>query len=777
VWLKVPGSLFGASALLVSALLTPRFLESVTDRDQLKEKPGRAAEDHRFVGPLAPARYAAAAQALRKKDLQGSRQLLEKVGQENPVEKVSARLVQGLYAYESHDLLHAQELLAASPTPGGALEDWRLYLLAASATRRGEQEVAQEAYAGLLAGCPRSPLRGEAYVEAADLARRQNRAPHALELIAAARREGVEGDAAARLEDLAWQIGREKSDWTVLREAGRRLLIQAPLAAASLAVPRQLERAGALSGGELDGVARLSTGEVKRRALSFLDGSGLASATVTTLDSIPAGERDTEWYLLDARALLAGRHGQEALAVLAGASARSVAEEASLEAAKAEAASMSAKSASGPGRLAAGERQQLLAQAYTHLMTAVRLGGGSLQAATVRHLYIQLEEAGLAGEAVDALRALRRIDPADTTAAAALWERGWNGYRAADDQAAVTAWKLLQELYPESADAHRGLYWQARARGRMGDLEAARALYRELVVTSDTADFYGRQAIAQLAQKPGQEPGPDWAGVRVRSAGPWRIAPSLVQAKLLTDLGLDGLATREIELVAKQATSQAIDQASTQAIDQASTQANTRDLLALKAIILGRRGEEAASLLLLRQAFPALGTAYQATVPQEILLAYYPLEFGAEIRRCAAEQHLPASLVAGVIRQESAFNPRATSRVGARGLMQLMPETARETAHRLKISYRPEDLYDPHLSLRLGTAYLRELLDDFHGNLELALAGYNGGPNRIERLWQQAGAARMDDFVENLSLDESKSYVKRILVLADSYRQLYPEAG
>ena len=583
------------------------------------------------------------------------------------------------------------------------------------------------------------------------------------------------GDAAARLEDLAWQIGREKSDWTVLREAGRRLLIQAPLSAASLAVPRQLERAGVLSGGELDGAALLSTGEVKRRALSFLDGSRLAAAAVTTLDSIPAGERDTEWYLLDARALLAGRHGQEALAILAGASARSVAEEASLEGARAEAASMSAmatmstKSASGPARLAAAERQQLLAQAHTHMMTAVRLGGGSLQAATVRHLYTQLQEAGLAGEAVDALRALRRIDPADTTAAAALWERGWSGYRTADDKAAVAAWQLLQELYPESADAHRGLYWQARARERMGDLEAARALYRKLVVTSDTADFYGRQAIAQLAQKPGQEPDPDWAGVRVRSAGPWRIDPSLVQAKLLTDLGLDGLATREIELVAKQATSQANT--------PANTPANTRDLLALKAIILGRRGEQAASLLLLRQAFPALGTAYQATVPQEILLAYYPLEFGAEIRSCAAEQHLPASLVAGVIRQESAFNPRATSRVGARGLMQLMPETARETAHRLGISYRPEDLYDPHLSLRLGTAYLRELLDDFHGNLELALAGYNGGPNRIERLWQQAGAARMDDFVENLSLDESKSYVKRILVLADSYRQLYPEAG
>ena len=68
------------------------------------------------------------------------------------------------------------------------------------------------------------------------------------------------------------------------------------------------------------------------------------------------------------------------------------------------------------------------------------------------------------------------------------------------------------------------------------------------------------------------------------------------------------------------------------------------------------------------------------------------------------------------------------------------------------------------------------MLDEFDGNVELALAGYNGGPYRIRRLWKEAGPdAELDDFVENLALDESRDYVKRILVLSDSYRQLYPE--
>jgi soluble lytic murein transglycosylase-like protein len=175
---------------------------------------------------------------------------------------------------------------------------------------------------------------------------------------------------------------------------------------------------------------------------------------------------------------------------------------------------------------------------------------------------------------------------------------------------------------------------------------------------------------------------------------------------------------------------------------------------------------------------PALGGPYQAAVPAEVLLAYYPLDYREQILTSARETDLPAHLIAGIIRQESAFDPRATSPVGARGLMQLMPGTAREVSRKVGVAYRPERLYDPEVSVRLGSTYFRELLDRFDGNVELALAGYNGGPSRIRRLWRESGPdAQLDDFLETLYLDESRNYVKRILVLADSYRQLYPALG
>jgi soluble lytic murein transglycosylase len=234
--------------------------------------------------------------------------------------------------------------------------------------------------------------------------------------------------------------------------------------------------------------------------------------------------------------------------------------------------------------------------------------------------------------------------------------------------------------------------------------------------------------------------------------------PRLERAKLLTDLGLDELARREMELV--------------------EDEANPRDLLALRALVLGREGKRRESIALLREAFPALGGPQQSTVPEEILRAYYPMDYQETIIAAARANGLPPSLVAGIIRQESAFDPRATSPVGARGLMQLMPPTAREMASRLDVRSPEDGLYDPEYSIELGSAYLKQLLKMFDGNVELAVAGYNGGPNRIQRLWNEAGpSAELDDFVENLGLEESRDYVKRILVLADSYRQLYPEAG
>ena len=122
-----------------------------------------------------------------------------------------------------------------------------------------------------------------------------------------------------------------------------------------------------------------------------------------------------------------------------------------------------------------------------------------------------------------------------------------------------------------------------------------------------------------------------------------------------------------------------------------------------------------------------------------------PASIADQVLRLAREQSLPPSLVFGIVHQESGFDPAAKSRSGARGLMQLMPSTGKEVARRLGMSFSTQRLFEPEYSLRLGTTYFRQMLGIFDNRVELALAGYNGGPGRIGRLWreqQSAGESR-----------------------------------
>ena len=692
-------------------------------------------------------RYSEAARALRGEDLQAARQLLAKLAAEHPDEAVRARLVDGFYAAEAGEEKLAEELLSAVSIPRGELEDWRLFLLAENARKSGDDEAAQSALARLITDHPTSPLRAKAFLEAAELALKAGDERHVLSLIDGARRAEIRGEEAVELEHLAWKLGKSLDDEGVRREAARQLLVRAPLTAGALGVAASFRAVD----GSIDW-SSLTAGEVKQRALSFLDVERL-SAALDTLENVPAAERDVEWHLIKARALTEANRGRDALSVLGGVSSHDPAEQANLEWERAL-ATADLGTARGGSSLSAHERRAMLQASHRHLANVVELGASDqLSIQALRRLYEDFSDAELFEQAMDTLRVLRRVDPRDTTGTRQLWERGWQEYRRDNYTGAIALWTELADIYPGQGDAQRGLYWKARAQEKIGQADRARDTYSDLIAASDTTDFYQRRAMARLGNPPVS------AEIQLaQSKAPWPSDPALQRAKLLTDLGLDGLAQREMELVREQA--------------------NHRDMIALKALIMGRQGNRRTAIALLRQAFPELGGPRQSNVPDEILRAYYPLEFEDTIRAQAQARGLSPALVAGIIRQESAFDPRATSPVGARGLMQLMPATARETAGKLDKSYSQEELYDPELSIELGTFYFSQLLKNFDGNVELALAGYNGGPNRIRRLWNEAGpSAELDDFVENLYLDESRDYVKRILVLADSYRQLYPSFG
>jgi soluble lytic murein transglycosylase len=136
---------------------------------------------------------------------------------------------------------------------------------------------------------------------------------------------------------------------------------------------------------------------------------------------------------------------------------------------------------------------------------------------------------------------------------------------------------------------------------------------------------------------------------------------------------------------------------------------------------------------------------------------------------------LDPALVHSLIRQESGFDRQAISRAGARGLMQLMPDTARLVAKELKISYQPHTLTeDPAYNVTLGRAYLKSMIDDL-GGVPGALAAYNAGPGRAKRWTRDNGDPRdnedsLVDWIESIPFDETRNYVQRVLEGAFVYR-------
>jgi soluble lytic murein transglycosylase len=148
----------------------------------------------------------------------------------------------------------------------------------------------------------------------------------------------------------------------------------------------------------------------------------------------------------------------------------------------------------------------------------------------------------------------------------------------------------------------------------------------------------------------------------------------------------------------------------------------------------------------------------------------FPLHHDATIRREAVNNRLDPAWIAGEIRAESVFDPRARSGANAMGLMQLLPGTGATVAHDLGLVWGGADsLYDPDTSIVLGSAYLRQMLDKYGGQPYQAIAGYNAGPAPLERWQSQRPGMDPDFWIETISYKETREYVARVLAFSVLY--------
>ena len=339
----------------------------------------------------------------------------------------------------------------------------------------------------------------------------------------------------------------------------------------------------------------------------------------------------------------------------------------------------------------------------------------------------------------------------------ALWRLGWLHYQQGGWEDAVEAFDALAGTGPGHHWQNRAHYWKARALERLGRVDEAQMVYGQ-VAAEWPMTYYGQLSESRLRhpRPAGRQPRENRTNpvMNGHASSAFRINTHFQKATELSKLGLRREALEELLVVKRQYH------------DQPQTMyALARHMLEL--------GDFEAPIVIAKQYFREPLERRRISFGSPLWRMAYPTGYMPQIRRYAAS-HVAPFLVAGIIREESLYNPKALSSVGAMGLMQLMPETANRIAGRLDLdSVGREDLLQGDLNIRLGVDYVGQLLREYKGNLIRAVAAYNAGPEAVNRWIARFGDRDPDEFVELISYRETRRYVKRVLTSYRIYQTLY----
>jgi soluble lytic murein transglycosylase len=370
-----------------------------------------------------------------------------------------------------------------------------------------------------------------------------------------------------------------------------------------------------------------------------------------------------------------------------------------------------------------------------------------------------------------------QLFPGSAEVAGAQFEVAWAAHDAKNF--AESARLLVEHLatYADRNTDNRGKagYWAARDFERAGHLAEARTLYEAMLVRY-SANWYGylsQQRLDQLKKNDAVVPATAFAP----DSPVARAVENLKPVSMAEETAGPAEAARLEK--AEQLSAVAWDDAAHAELDRALASApNSPRLNLAKAKLYRAREDNIQALNVLKRSFPDYSQMQPEELTRDEWDVFYPLAYWDTITQEARAKNLDPYTVAGLIRQETVFNPRAVSPANAYGLMQLLPSTAQLTAKRYGVDDRVTTetlLSDPRLNIRLGTSYLREQLDKY-GRIEYVAAAYNAGPGRLAE-WRASLPLQIDEWDEAIPFKETRGYVQGVVRNTLQYRRLYDEQG
>lgn len=355
----------------------------------------------------------------------------------------------------------------------------------------------------------------------------------------------------------------------------------------------------------------------------------------------------------------------------------------------------------------------------------------------------------------------------------ALLNAGFELYRTQDYDTASARWQLLVATYTPLTQKQSALYWLGKSFLQRGNNSMARQFWQQASASPRT--YYGWRALDQLKTSPSSNNAQfviDATPAARTQIEKWIISwtPALATTKNLAALGLtieNNLNFRRgVELRALDRSIQA------RAEFDIVNQTFQDDPRALYALSLYYHDNDLDSLALktATRLYNLSPTREFEQLPKLIQQLMYPAVYGDLVLANAKEYGFDPALMFGLIRQESGFNPAATSSAFARGLTQVIGPTGQGIASQLGVrDFANSDLYRPVVSVRFGSYYLAQTLRGFNGNIFYALMGYNGGPGNAAK-WRNDD---IDLAIENITLSETATYVRAVYSQYRQYQMIY----
>jgi soluble lytic murein transglycosylase len=350
----------------------------------------------------------------------------------------------------------------------------------------------------------------------------------------------------------------------------------------------------------------------------------------------------------------------------------------------------------------------------------------------------------------------------------AHWRHAWAYYLQKDESNARRAFTEHLSRYPHSPHVPAALYWLGRLAESAGAFHEASQIYAALESRFNQS-YYAAQARSRrasfgTASAGGSADFPQWSEVAmiagqlrplesppVKFCAPIPPGESLRRFEALSSLGLDDLAEQFVK-------------------QTLADRPKDSDLILALSRLEAQEGDLASALLHMVRLLGNYTDFGFSALPKEIWELLYPRAYWDLVQKEARARGADAFLAMGLIRQESAFDPRAISSANARGLMQVLPQTAAHGRRQRRTAARR--LLEPAYNIRVGMNYLEQLTKAFGGNMEEALAAYHAGEIRVSDWLNSRSYREPAEFMESIPIASTRAYVERVLRDAAIYRQL-----